>query len=170
MSFKIDELERPDWPLLQNGAINLYWSHERYENATVSLKKLGYHIIKLRFDNFEQFKNDISTALKWKQQFGYFPWNESLDALNDGFREEPFNTADNTAFCIERFHACVSYDRFMATTLLDILERTSRNHLLFGKRLIGLIQTDDPEFDCSGLGGATAHWNEAEWLDANRGL
>ncbi|MGI9383521.1 MAG: hypothetical protein ACR2PO_10230 [Methyloligellaceae bacterium] len=170
MVFKIDDEDRYDWDLLQNGAINLYFKHAVFEEAITSLEQLGYHIIRLRFDNEKQFEADMTRALKWQQQFGYSPWNGNLDALNDGFRDEPFNSADDTAFCIENFQACVAHDGYMATTLLDILARTSRNYLLFGKRLIGLIQTNDPEFDRDGLGGTTTHWNEAEWLNSARGL
>jgi len=170
MVFKVDDTDRLDWDLLQKGAVNLYFKSELFDDAIQSLKDLGYHIIRLRFDSPDHFKNDLSLALKWEEQFGYFPWNDSLDALNDGFRGEPFNSAANAAFCIENFQACVSYDNYMATTLLTIIERTSRDYLLFGKRLIGLIQTNDPNFHRDGLGGTTTHWNDAEWLDSARGL
>ncbi|MGI9381635.1 MAG: hypothetical protein ACR2PO_00650 [Methyloligellaceae bacterium] len=168
--FEIDGEDRFDWDLLQNGAINLYFKPAVLEEAIAALEQLGYHVIRLRFDTEKQFEADITTALKWEEQFGYAPWNGDLNALNDGFRGQPFHSADDTAFCIENFQACVALNDYWATGLLDIMARTSRDYLLFGKRLIFLIQTDDPEFDREGLGGTSTHWNEAEWLNSARGL
>lgn len=170
MVFKIDECERADWPLLQNRAVNLFWNMEIYKGAIVSLEELGYRTIKLRFENAAKFTNDVSEALKWKQQFGYEPLDGDLNALNDGLRGQPFYSADDSAICIENFNLFAKQNKHDSSAFLNILERTSRNYLLFGKRLIALIQTTDPRYRCDNIGGTYADWNEAEWFNWNRGL
>jgi hypothetical protein len=42
--------------------------------------------------------------------------------------------------------------------------------MLFGKRLIILVQSDDPLIVFDGLGGVRATWNSREWLNKNRGV
>ncbi len=167
----VDEFSgRADWPLLQNGAVNLYWRSELFEEAILSLKNLNYRILKLRFDNFDQFKLDLSSSLKWHEQFGYTPWVGNLNALDDGLRGEPFNSSTRSVICISNYDSLVKYDGDFAYKILDIIERTSRDYLLFGKVLIGLIQTNDPTYCCEGIGATNTHWNLREWKNASRGL
>ena len=170
MVFKIGGEDRADWPLLQNGAINVYLKPSLFEQAISDLHALEYRIIRLAFESQRQFEAELSLALKWQEQFGYSPWNGNLDALNDGFRDEPLSSSDNTALCIENFQAYVREDEQAATGLLDIVESTSRDYLLFGKRLIALIQTNDPRFVRTGLGQRSTNWNPSEWFDSARGI
>ena len=112
----------------------------------------------------------MSDVLKWKEQFGYYPWTGNLDALNDGLRGQPFDSADNATIAIENFDALIKSEKHLSLVLLDLLERHSRNYLLFGKRLIGLIQTNNPKIHFESIGGTSAQWNRDESLDSSRGL
>lgn len=168
--FTEDNLDRADWPLLQNGPINLFWRKSVFAATILDLEALNYLILRIKFSNLDQFYRDVSDALKWTEQFGYDRWNGNLNALNDGFRYEPFASANDSAFCVEDFHLLVNKDRQTAEALLEILADQSRAYLLFGKRLIGLFQTDDNKFSTDALGRSSAHWNQAEWLNKNRGL
>ncbi len=167
--FTPDSLDRLDWPLLQNGPVNLFWRKSLFEAAILDLEALNYRILRIKYASLEGFYRDVSAVLKWKEQFGYDRWNGSLDALNDGFRGEPFDSADDGAFCIEDFDLLVAEDRGMGETILDIIADQSRSYLLFGKRLIGLVQTADAKYQTEKLGGAAAHWNQAERLNSARG-
>ena len=68
------------------------------------------------------------------------------------------------------------YDAFavkmpeIALTVLDIIETNSRLFLLFGKRLLTLLQSDDPQIQFNAVGGYSVMWNNREWLNKNRGL
>lgn len=168
--FTNENLDRADWPLLQNGPINLFWRKSIFEATILDLEALNYRILRIRFSGLDQFYRDVSDALNWTEQFGYDRWNGNLNALNDGFRDEPFQSANDSAFCVEDFHLLVKKDRQTAEALLDILADQSRSYLLFGKRLIGLFQTDDNEFSTDALGGSAASWNRAEWFNKDRGL
>jgi hypothetical protein len=103
-------------------------------------------------------------------QFGYGPWNGNLNALNDGFRGYPFADAGRSALVLEGFHGLVAMDGDFAHQVLDIIERQARNHLLLGKILICLVQTDDNRYNCAAIGCRSANWNPREWLNADRGL
>ena len=112
----------------------------------------------------------MSSALKWQEQFGYEPWTGNLNALNDGMRYYPFGPSGRSALVLTGFHHLVAADCERAHIILDIIETAARDHLLEAKLLIALVQTDDPRYSCSDIGGRNARWNSREWLDANRGL
>jgi hypothetical protein len=118
--FSENNLDRLDWPLLQNGPVNLFWRKSVFEAAILDLEALHYRILRVRFANLEDFYRDVSIALKWNEQFGHDLWKGNLDALNDGFRGQPFESGDDSAFCIEDFHMLVAQDRELAEEILDI--------------------------------------------------
>ena len=68
----------------------------------------------------------------------------------------------------------VGYDKFaaaepgVAQSVLDIFAGQARHALLFGCRLICLVQTDDPRIDFSPVGATPVAWNDAEWLNSSR--
>lgn len=152
--FTPETLNRADWPLLRNGAVNLFARREDYSAAVTALDGLGYRML-IFARGPEHFIDEMSAALKWHEQFGYKPWTGNLDAFNDALRGEPFDSADDGAICIENFQALVGDDETFARGLLDIIEYQSRQYLLFGKRLIALIHTQNKGFRCEGLGGRT---------------
>jgi RNAse (barnase) inhibitor barstar len=57
-----------------------------------------------------------------------------------------------------------------AAVVLSIFTKAVRYHMLFGRRLLILVQSDDPTIEFGRLGGAAAWWNHREWLNKNRGL
>jgi hypothetical protein len=168
MPFSFDDMDRVDWDLLQNGAVNLYRRVELYEDDLAALKALGYAVADIDFQSMPSFHEDVSKALDWQKLFGYPDWQGSLDALNDGFGSLELGDGEGFGFGVRNFHRLWSQDRRLATTLADIIEDTSRSHLLMGGRLIGLFQTNNADLDLGTLGGRQAQWNRREWLRTNR--
>jgi hypothetical protein len=165
------DTDRADWPLLQNGAINLFWKQELFEEARRALEGLNYEILMVDCrSGWQTFQDQISTALKWREQFGYAPWNGNLDAFNDGLRDFPFGPSKQSALALRGFHVLVEEARDRADTVLDMLEYAARDHLLWSNVLIVLVQTDDPRYQCAPVGARHANWNRREWMDSNRGL
>ena len=68
------------------------------------------------------------------------------------------------------------YDSFarsqpqLAQTILDSIETSSRRFLLTGRRLLALVQSDDPRIRFERVGAVPVTWNPREWLDSDRGL
>ena len=138
--FSPDNLNRADWRLLRYRAVNVFSRRDEYDAAVAALDELGYRML-IFARGPEHFIDDMSAALKWREQFGYEPWSGNLDAFNDALRGEPFDSADDSAICIENFQALVADDEAFARGLLEIIEHQSRHYLLFGKRLIALVHT-----------------------------
>jgi Barstar (barnase inhibitor) len=63
-----------------------------------------------------------------------------------------------------------SEGRGTAEVVLSIFADAVRYHMLFGRRLLILVQSDDPKIEFGRLGGVATGWNRREWLNSSRGL
>ncbi len=162
MVFSSDWKKRTDFPLLQNGAVNLFYRKSVFEGVIADLEKLDYRIVKIVYTDMAAFREELSSKLEWKKRFGYHPWTGNLDALNDGLCPGELENGGKTAICIEDFDRLYQEDDKLGFALLDMIESNSRQWLLFGERLIALIQTNDRDFQCEGVGSNSAHWNQKE--------
>jgi len=163
--------DRADWPLLQNGAVHLFWSREVLSETRKNLVELGYEESEFEFGGKAPgFHAQMSRALKWRDQFGYDFWNGNLDALDDGMGHFPFGPSGRSALIFLGFHHFTSKSPETAHAVLDIIESAARDHLLSGRLLIALVQTDDNRYACPPVGARRVDWNPGEWLERDRGL
>ncbi len=58
----------------------------------------------------------------------------------------------------------------VAWRVLDIIASQARYFLLFGRRLLALVQSDDPRLHFKPVGACPVDWNGREWLNKDRGL
>jgi len=165
------DFHRADWPLLQNGAVHLFWSPEVLAETRKNLAELGYEESEIAFGSKAPgFRAQISRALKWRDQFGYDSWNGNLDALNDGMRHFPFGPSGRSALIFVDFQNFALNSPETAHAILDIIERAARDHLLCGRLLMALVQTNDNRYTCPPVGGRRVDWNPREWTQQDRGL
>ena len=165
------DFDRPDWPLVEWGAVTLFWNPAVLVEVEGQLKTIGYKIDRVSCrEGVEAFRDQMSDALNWKGQFGYWPWTGNLDALEDGFRDYPGGPEGRAALVLDGFHMQAQADENYAHAILDIIEGASRDLLLRSRILIGLVQTDDNQYACPPIGGRRAHWNRRELANQNRGL
>ena len=164
------ELARADWPLLQNGPINLFWRSRLLQAAKADLSTLGYTLIEASCHSPDRFQRELGGGLHWFEQFGYEPWDGNLNALADAFVVFPPLLGEQAAICLDGFHNLAAEDLPFAAGVLDVLAEGCRRQLVHGRRLVVLVQTDDSQFVCEGLGATRANWNTAEWLNKNRGV
>jgi len=163
-----NDYQRLDYALLQNGSVTLYFRPTFIAKDVEQLKTYGY-----RIDNFDcaawQTVDDMFTAFASTLDFpGYFGRN--LDALNDCLCDIDVHKESGRALVFHRYDAFAAKQPEVAWTVLDIIESNSRLYLLSGKRLLTLVQSDNPQIQFNGLGAQHANWNRREWLNANRDL
>jgi RNAse (barnase) inhibitor barstar len=177
-SFNPDEVndDQLDWIILRDVGTALYW---RLEILTLDLswfEAQGYSLIS--FDT-SQWKSevDMHASLKAKLSFPDY-YGHNLNALNECLRDDL--VVPDTAGLVLVLHHCDTFAKalppfgtpatLLADSLLDIFNRAVRYHMLFGRRLIVLVQSDDPRISFDELGGTSALWNHREWLNSSRGL
>jgi len=167
--FSENDTDRLDWKLLQDGAVTLYWRREIFDRDTTWLSDYGYRVHVIDCTDADGFRHEITRVLRFKENYGYEPWTGNLNALNDAFRDLDFNAVAGVAFAFARYDNLVEADPDTSQAILDIVESSSRDHLLMGHRLLALVQTDNPRLDFDPIGARTPMWNREEWFNANRG-
>jgi hypothetical protein len=167
---------RLDYCILRDGGVVLYRATEILADDVNWLTQEGYQLYSFdcqRWVSEQAMHSDWQAVLSFPSYDGC-----NFDALEDCLSDLVVPDVGGTVFVLRNFDpyakgsgATVMHSgRTQAEVLLDILAGMSRYFLLTGKRVVVLVQTDDPTPHYTCLGGASAKWNPREWLNKNRGL
>jgi RNAse (barnase) inhibitor barstar len=182
--FKAEELDyqRLDWTILRDGGVCLYLRQEILSDDLNWLRSDGYEIIS--FDAIEwqsgsesESEQRMHESLKAQLSFPVY-YGNNLDALDECMLDD-LVVPDQAGLALVLDH----YDRFCkpvqtrasderstGQVVLNIFANAVRYHMLFGRRLLILVQSDDPRIEFGRLGGVRPQWNRHEWLFRDRGL
>lgn len=158
--FSSDEAndQRRDWTILRDGGVALYWRPEALRMDLSWLESNGYNVIEFdsaKWTSEEQMHDSLRSGLSFPYYYG-----KNLDALNESMRSD-LVVPDIGGVALVLHH----YDQFakigrtrdrndkeLAKIVLHILARAVRYHMLFGRRLLILVQSDDPRIRFDDLG------------------
>jgi hypothetical protein len=160
--------ERLDWALLQCGPIALFHKPHVLAASALWLKQHGYVISEADCGSCASETDVLNTI---GQTLG-FPegLNPILDSLNDDFYNIQAPKDGGYALVLIRFDRVAKKLPGVAEEVLNILANASRDQMLFGRRFLCLVQSDNPELHFGPVGGLAPCWNPQEWLDKDRGL
>jgi RNAse (barnase) inhibitor barstar len=160
--------ERLDWQLFQNGGVVLYYKQQVLAEDAAWLVRAGYRLHELDGANWKDarsFHEDVKRAFAFGGHYAH-----NLASLVDALAELEIAPGGAVAVQMRRYDRFAKADPHLAQSVLDALETTSRRLLLTGRRLLSLIQSDDPRIKFERVGAMPVNWNPREWLDADRGL
>jgi hypothetical protein len=163
-----DEPQRLDWKLLERGAIALYYKGSVLSGDLGWLRNHGYVIHELNaqaWDTPQAFHADAQRVLGFPDYYA-----KNLASWVDCLPELPVPDESGMAIVFRRYDAFAKAQPQLAQTILDSIESTSRRFLLTGRRLLALVQSDDPRLRFERVGAMPVTWNPREWLDADRGI
>ncbi|WP_407319898.1 barstar family protein [Isoptericola halotolerans] len=161
-----------DFVLMQNGSVNLYWDLAVLDDACTRLSALGYRVVRIEADAWcdaASMFDALAVALDFPDYSG-----RNFDALNDCLSDVAAGDfgapADATglALVLTGYDSFAAADPVAAQTLAGCFADQSRTALLFGRRLVCLLQSGDPRFALAPVGARAASWNPAEWSDSQR--
>jgi hypothetical protein len=133
------------------------------------LAELGYEVIEVdaaSCDGADSLRDAMIAAIDaWPSDYGRGSW----PGFNDGLMDYLL-TAENplVVVVLKGLDQVRGKDETSVLALLDHLASIARWHLLFGRRLICLIETDDIELDTGVLGGEQPRWSRHEFRLAHR--
>ena len=144
------EWQRLDLRLLQNSPVALYFRPGVLNEDTAWLRAEGYQI-----DEFDcatwhaepDFHTDIAARLAFPDYYG-----RNLNAFNDCIGDIEVPDAGGKAIVFRRFDLFAQRQPRVAQVILDIMASASWHHLLFGRRLLTFVQSDDPRIGFETVG------------------
>ncbi|MBQ0997512.1 barstar family protein [Streptomyces sp. RK62] len=156
-----------------NTFVTLFWRKRLLTQATERLEDRGFRVIRLeagQWDTERDMHRAMAAALDFPDYYGH-----NLDALNDclgdvacygGYHDAPEGAGLVLVF--------TDYDRFTticpraAQVVLDIIADQARQAAVLRRRLICLVQSNDPQIRFEPVGAMPVMWNSDEWSDASR--
>ncbi|MEN0049550.1 MAG: hypothetical protein AAF806_20990 [Bacteroidota bacterium] len=72
------------------------------------------------------------------------------------------------AWSARNINNIVNENKDFIEDILGVVSTVSRRWLLYGKFLIGALQSEDPDINFSKVGGEKPFWNDDEWFDEDR--
>jgi hypothetical protein len=158
-----------DFALLQNGHVHLVrhaWARGRLLD---DLTALGYAVAVADLGGCASPGDLRATVIAavpgWPEGYGAGNWDAFVDGLSDHLLD---HAHPRRVVVLDGFDAYLERDPHNAHLLLEVMARAGRWHLLFGRRLICLVMTDDPHLDLGTVGAQPVGWNRHEWLLAHR--
>ena len=164
MKLKEDKIER-DIEILKDGPICKYFKNGILDEDIIWFSNNNFEVIEMNARNWNK-KNahlNLKTALNFPDYYG-----ENLNAFSDCLSDMHNKRYKGLILVFRHYDNFVESDRSFAEGILDIIAGESRNWLLTGQKLIGLVQSDNPDIEFPELGGISPSWNSAEWLNENR--
>jgi Barstar (barnase inhibitor) len=174
-----DEWQRLDWHLLQNGGVTLYFRPAVLNEDLDWLRNNHYELYQFQCESWlsnSALHEDFKTTLRLPDYYGH-----NFDALDDCLGDVDLGVPEDggAAIVLHRFDVYSTSPaggrsgrsgRTDAEIVLDCLATGSRRQLLYGRRLLILVQSDDPKMRFERLGCISSIWNPREWLNKKRGL
>lgn len=161
-----------DFQLMQNGAVCLFHGDTPLRAAVSELTGSGYELVDLdaaRWTHAAAMHDALAAGLGFP---GYYSRNLAAlhDCLSDVAKADYGWSPEATGLVvtIRHFDRFTSIDPATAWRLADIFACQSARGLLFGHRILWLLQVDDASFGLDPVGGYTPTWNPAEWRDSRR--
>ena len=163
-----DETQRLDWKLLERGAIALYYKSSVLSADLGWLRQHGYVAHELNagtWDTPQAFHTEAKRVLGFPDYYA-----KNLASWVDCLPELPVPDDGGMALVFRQYDAFARAEPRLAQTILDSIESTSRRFLLTGRRLLALVQSDDPRIRFERVGALPVTWNPREWLESDRSL
>jgi RNAse (barnase) inhibitor barstar len=163
-----EDRERLDWQLFQNGGVVLYHKQQVLAEDAAWLVKAGYELREFDANGWTTsaaFHEDMKRVFSFPKHY-----TNNLASLVDALAELQIAPGGAIAVQLRRYDRLAKAESHLAWSVLDALETTSRRLLLTGRRMLSLVQSDDPRIKFDRVGAMPVNWNPREWLDTDRGI
>lgn len=168
------DAEATHFRLVKNTFVTMFWQAVLLDETVESLVSHGYEVADFdagRWRSVDQMFDDVAKRLRFPDYFG-----RNLNALNDCMRDVAaceygwHAEATGLVIVLRAFDTFTAANRETAQAMLDIFAHQAGRAILSGRRIICLVQSNDPELSFEPVGAMAVSWNDAEWLNSNRGL
>lgn len=168
------DADDPGLRIAAEGFVVKFWDRRVLAAGIAHLRGAGYGIVEIDATGVTATV-DLLDVFAEKLGFpSYFGRN--LDALDDCMGDVAAGeygvdpAATGLVLVLHRFDAFAAHEPRAAREVLDIIALSARAAILIGRRLLCLVQSDDPALEFAPIGATPVGWNAAEFRDVDRGL
>jgi hypothetical protein len=170
--FELDASPGRDLALLRNGPVVLFRRPEVLDGTSAWLAEHGYRVVRLDARDWAgaaDLHREIGAALGFPDHYGH-----NLDAFDECMTEVAAyghgadRDATGTVLVLVRYDAFAAREPRVAQGVLDVVGSAARFAMLFGHRMLCLVQTDDPDLRFAPVGATPVAWNPDEATRAGR--
>jgi Barstar (barnase inhibitor) len=160
------------YELLKNSPVTLFRRPEILDQVLGWLTEHNYRLIRLdasRWAAEADFHRDIPATLDFPDYYG-----QNLNAFNDCLRDVTTyeygaaRDTTGTVLLFLRYDDFTKREPYAAQSILDIVATQARDAMLFGHRMLCLVQSNDPTIEFDPVGAASVMWNPSEGTWASR--
>lgn len=148
-----EDRERLDYWILRNCAVGLVHRTAALEEVVGWFRKERYVIHSFdcaQWHSRADFHGDVA------QRLGFPPfYGRNLDAFNDSLGDMHVPQMGGALLVFLRYDAFAAREPQVAWDVLDITTENSRHFLMTGRRLIALVQSDDPRLELAPVGACS---------------
>jgi len=168
-AFTKNDSDRLDWSLLNDCSVTKYFCEQQLLEDVQWLVEQKYEIIDIDCSMYNA-SSDLLKAIGQKLKFPNSFNGNSIDAFDDLLYDIIIPQENGKVIVFYRYNLVTMSEPLIAWQIVDALDRHSRLNLIYGLRLITLIQSDDPVLTLESVGSQTIQWNLKEWFNYQRGI
>ena len=160
---------RLDFVTLRDGGVALYHADAVLSGDVEWLQQAGYAVVEFdgaKWRSADLFFDAFATDLRFPSYFRY-----NLDGFNECLSEDSQVPEQGLVVVIRRIDSTVRHlGQGFVQDALHLLSLATHEQLLYGRRLMFLLQSGDPRIEFRTVGARPVSWNSGEFLYSNRGI
>lgn len=157
-----------DWEIARISPVCLFYREAVLKEAVDWLAQHGYIIHSFEATQWAT-KSDFHESVKRELAFPDY-YGRNLDALNECLQDLNVPADGGVALVFRRYDFLEKTDGVFAQEVLEVLASAAYEHLVEGRRLLTLVQSDDPAIRFEAVGRRPVSFNPRERLNKSRGL
>ncbi len=142
--------------LLRNGFVTLHRDPAALDATVGDLAGRGYRVHRLdaaSWTSRADFHRDAAAVLGFPDHYGH-----NLDAFGDSLRDTVLRDAPGTVLVFAHYDAFARREPRAAQAILDVVADAGRTALVHGRRVLCLVQSDDPDLRFAPVGATPVEW------------
>ncbi|WP_444936247.1 barstar family protein [Microbulbifer sp. JMSA004] len=155
-----------DLKTLAYGPVAKYFDLALFEKDISWYEDAGYKVYFLdgeKWYTMESFHSDCHEVFSFPSYYG-----RNWGAFDDVISEIERGSQGDVLVCVRNFDSWSKRDISNSQVFLEIMSDQTYSYLVYGRKFVTLIHSNDPNLSIREVGAKSVHWNQKEWNESDR--